>query len=473
MAPTLRIASGLLAAATAVSGASWIPSFMTKDVVIIGGGAGGGYAAVRLKEDFHKDIVVVEKASKLGGHVSTYTDPASGKSFDYGVQNFNNYGPAAAFFQRLGVSTGPAPPRIPLATQYADFTTGAQVNWTAPDAAARSAALATFLNVTAPWEDLFIPGWTNFPQPNQIPADLLLPFRDFVTKHNLHAIVNQVFQVTGSGAGNMMDALTLYVLSAFGQPMIKTFLGQLGALYTASGRNIEVYEKIGQRLGNAVLYNSVVTSSIRTSLFHTIFVKNQVTGKTTVIFTKKLLIAIQPTPANTEPLNLDVYEQSVLSKFNWQTVHAGLVSHPSLPINGSVVNMPAAAAPDNYLVLPTVDYNIRFDYFGQNLFRVLMVGDKNFSKAKAQQLIRNTVSKLIQAGTLPASTAQVQFPAWADHGPMHMHVTKQELQNGFIQKLNSLQGRRDTWWTGGAFSHQFQALIWAFNDLLLPQLVAA
>jgi flavin-dependent dehydrogenase len=39
-----------------------------KDVVIIGGGASGTYAAVRLREDFKKSIVVVERDDHLVTH---------------------------------------------------------------------------------------------------------------------------------------------------------------------------------------------------------------------------------------------------------------------------------------------------------------------------------------------------------------------------------------------------------------------
>lgn len=35
------------------------------DVAIIGGGGSGAYAAVRLREDFGKEIVVVEKQNRL------------------------------------------------------------------------------------------------------------------------------------------------------------------------------------------------------------------------------------------------------------------------------------------------------------------------------------------------------------------------------------------------------------------------
>lgn len=409
--------------------------------------------------------------------MSTYEDPVTGQSFDYGVQSFNDYGPARDFFARMGVPVG-ANSRHPVVSQYADFTSGQRVNFTLPPNEERIAAMERFLNVTAPFEQYTLPGYWNFPAPDRIPGDLLLPFGEFVRKYDLHAAVNQVFQVTGMGTGDMANALTLYVLGAFGQPMLRSFLGLDAAFTPASGRNIELYEAIQERLGTDVRYNSVVVQSLRTVLGHTLWVKDS-RGKSTVVIARKLLMAIEPTPANMAPFGLDKVEHSVFSKFRHTTVHAGLVTHPSLPINGSVVNTPAASSPDNYLVLPKPNFNVRFEHLGRgsDLFRVMVVGDEKLDKAKAQDVVRASLSKLIEAGTLPppppgSSDQQLQFRAWADHGAMHMNVDARELRSGFIQKLYALQGRRQTWWTGGAFSVQFQSILWAFDDILLPKMLA-
>ena len=37
-----------------------------RDVLIIGGGATGTYAAIRLREDYKKSVLVIEKNDKLG-----------------------------------------------------------------------------------------------------------------------------------------------------------------------------------------------------------------------------------------------------------------------------------------------------------------------------------------------------------------------------------------------------------------------
>lgn len=42
-----------------------MPNVLFKDVAIIGGGASGAYAAVRLRDDFGKSIALVEKEDRL------------------------------------------------------------------------------------------------------------------------------------------------------------------------------------------------------------------------------------------------------------------------------------------------------------------------------------------------------------------------------------------------------------------------
>ncbi|KAK3332341.1 hypothetical protein B0T19DRAFT_457001 [Cercophora scortea] len=58
-----------------------------KDVIIMGGGASGLYAALRLRE-MGKSVVVVEERENFGGHTSTYTVPGTGAPINFGVQVF-------------------------------------------------------------------------------------------------------------------------------------------------------------------------------------------------------------------------------------------------------------------------------------------------------------------------------------------------------------------------------------------------
>jgi ribulose 1,5-bisphosphate synthetase/thiazole synthase len=60
---TTRVLS-LLAVASVVAATS-IPQTLVKDVVIIGGGASGVHAAIRLRDDFGKSIALIEKQEIL------------------------------------------------------------------------------------------------------------------------------------------------------------------------------------------------------------------------------------------------------------------------------------------------------------------------------------------------------------------------------------------------------------------------
>ena len=62
---SLAIAA-LVSASTAIVESSFAAKdIITRDVAIIGGGASGTYAAVRLREDFHTSVVVIEEQDHL------------------------------------------------------------------------------------------------------------------------------------------------------------------------------------------------------------------------------------------------------------------------------------------------------------------------------------------------------------------------------------------------------------------------
>lgn len=64
-------------------------SCFERDVVVIGGGSSGTYAATQL-QIAGKSVLIIERENRLGGPTATYKDPASGVTVDYGVQAYWN-----------------------------------------------------------------------------------------------------------------------------------------------------------------------------------------------------------------------------------------------------------------------------------------------------------------------------------------------------------------------------------------------
>ncbi|KAL2678456.1 hypothetical protein Neosp_009202 [[Neocosmospora] mangrovei] len=474
MASLARSLVGLLVTASVATAGAY-KSVIEKDVVIIGGGGSGAHAAFRLREDFGKSIIVVEKEAILGGHVDSYVDSSSGKAYDYGVQSFIDVNGASDFVtKRLGVEIK-VPGRESRLTRYVDFKTGKEVNYTGPAPAALSAALVKYAELCALYEDMILPSLRDFPAPGDIPKDLLIPFGDFARKHGVEAIVPMLFQTTGLGVGDVTRRTTLVVMQAFGGPMARSFLGQMASFAPASERNQDIYDAFAKKLGKDVLYSSTVVNSKRTKNGVHLTVKTS-TGRLINIKAKRLLISIEPTKSNLAPFDLDKAENTVFSKLDYTRLYAGIVSNPSLPKNYTLTNLPETAAPSNFLAFPQLPFLARFEWIGtganEELFRIMVIGDRNFDGNDAKKLVQKSFDTLVKSGAVEASnSAKVKFVAYSQHGPMHMHTSVKEMKKGFIQDLYALQGRRSTWWTGGAWVANFQTHLWWFNDLLLPSVI--
>lgn len=194
-----------------------IPSsnIISTDVAIIGGGASGTYAAVRLREDYNTSIVLIESRSRLGGHVSTYVVPETNTTVEFGVQSYMDYGPAKEFFARFGIATQPFTSKrnTPITV---DVETGKILkDYVAPSADATSAAFQRWLAIVSKYEKFLGPGYWDFPLPADIPSDFLIPFEEFAKKNQLEAAMPRIIAISGMGPGGIRDDLTLHIFQGF------------------------------------------------------------------------------------------------------------------------------------------------------------------------------------------------------------------------------------------------------------------
>ncbi len=261
------------------------------DAVVIGGGAAGTYAAIKSK-DLGKSVVVVEQQNRLGGHTKTYIDPTTKQPIELGVAEYEDIPPVRAFFARFGVPLYQFNYTTPgITSEDADFTTGKVA--TPKPGGDLVAAWKAFQTQVAKYPTLF---YSLDDVPHPVPADLLLPFGEFIRKYNLEAAVPYL-SLYGQGWGNFTTLPTLLAVkyfppffwdpaSLFGQP------SSTPAALAAKDNSL-IYDKATQELGRNVLLSSTVLSMDRNGHDKVTVTVQTPSGKK-LIRAKKLISTIPP-----------------------------------------------------------------------------------------------------------------------------------------------------------------------------------
>ncbi|KAF1948364.1 FAD/NAD(P)-binding domain-containing protein [Byssothecium circinans] len=451
-----------------------IPTTVNVDVAIIGGGASGTYAGVRLREDLHKSILIIESSPRLGGHTDTYTVPTTNTTIEYGVQSYINYGAAPSFFSRFNLSTA-VPARRALTTLNVDITTGALLTtYTPPSSAATTAAFRTWLEFVEEHESLLEPGYWNFPAPTAIPAEFLTPFGDFARTHGVEAAVPRIAAISDVGVGGLAQILTLDVIQAFGAPITRGVLD--GTLVAPQGSNSLLYQRAHALLKNDIYLNASVKRAERNSTGARLVVSTP--QGDAVIHAKQVLWTPYPHHAkNLRTFAEDARETEVFASWAPSWSFVAVVHIPCIPENFSVQYLPPTAAPANYLAVRDYPYTLRLDSTGpggMQLFRMLFSTNYSITHDEVKATVAQNVQNLVDARTLNyTANCEIDFRAFADHTGVTWPRGRTELENGFVQKLYGLQGWRSTWWTGRSWTGYYSSAVWTFTDTVLERMIGA
>ncbi|KAI4092380.1 MAG: hypothetical protein L6R37_007579 [Teloschistes peruensis] len=433
------------------------------DVCVIGGGAAGTYAAIKSK-DLRKTVVVVEQQDRLGGHTKTYIDPVSKKAVELGVAEWQDTPIVRNWFKRFDVPLYQYNFTIPgVTSKYADFTTGKLAT---PKEGDLLGAWNAFQKQVSKYPTL-VNDLSDVPYP--VPADLLLPFGEFIRKYKLQDAVPYL-SLYGQGWGSFVTLPTLLAIKYFPPFFFSpTQLSSGGPGALASKDNSLVYEKAQKELGEGLLLNSTVISMDR-SASNLVKITIETPSGRKIIRAKKLISAIPPVIENLKGFDLNATETPIFSKFKGHSWYVGLVQNSDIPDNITLINYGAnndqnfdiPILPGFYDLFATVVPGLHYFLYGGNDTQ------PTFTQPQVKTALKDTLGRLSAAGTLSKSAGKnLNLVGFTSHSPYEVYVSSDEIAKGFYNKLFALQGQRNTYWTGAAFVTHSSAAIWNFTDQLV------
>lgn len=435
-----------------------IDDVIVRDIAIVGGGASGTYAAVRLQQDFNKSIILVEHRKALGGHTETYVDPQTKTTIDLGVLAFHDLPVTRDFFARFNIALAPMSFDFNHSTTI-DFRTGRHVD-VPLDRDATADALSRYAAHLERYPTLS-EGYV-FPVP--VPEDLLLPFGEFAVRYNYTAMISSAWQVS-QGYGDILSLPTLYVFKAFGPEVVRGLF--TGYLTTLRHNNHEIYEKALRSLGNGtnVLLRSSIVATERDSDEPFVHAVVATPSGYKLLRVKQFLFTLPPKLECLTGFDLDQEEVALFSEFTSNDYYTGLLQNVPL-VQGTVLSNMVTDPSNFYLPRLPTSYNLGPGDSYSNLTNVKFCSNATMAMDEVQDQVVAEVSR-----SVPDSAPR--FAAFLSHGPFALQVPVASISNGFYHSLYQLQGRRRSFWTGAAWHTHDSSLLWNFTEPILRRMQEA
>ena len=437
---------------------------ITRDVAIVGGGSGGTYSTVALK-DAGKSTILIEQKNRIGGHAETYIAP-DGTPIDMGVIIFHNNSIVRDYFARFNIPLGQGVDFF-RGLEYYDFRSGKKVvpSHNDSDTTATTNAFAAYSKARDQWPALINGAFL----PNPVPADLYGPFGDFVKKYNIQAAVPTLYNYQPGVGSGYTNIPTIEVFRYWGADM-----ASFQFISTTHHNTSELYSNAQAELlaGNNLLLNSQVISSSRSNSGVKLVVKTPSGNK--LILAKKLIVAIPPKTDILAPFDLDSQEKNVFGKWKNGGYWVGIIKNTGLDdaieytnsINGTEYNF--APLPNVYSFAPSGTKGLHMTTVGSELGSA----SQPFTEDQVRSYYTKAVKALQASNPNINATGEPELVDLRNHSPYNLQVSNDDVKNGFYDKLYALQGLRSTYYTGAAWLSEDSSRIWKYTkEQMLPELL--
>ena len=266
------------------------------------------------------------------------------------------------------------------------------------------------------------------------------------------------------GFGHTYDTPTVYIFRYFSSQVLNGI--KTGFVTTRAHDNSQLYERARNVLGDNVLLESRVISTRRTGSDVRLVVHTP-SGKK-LVKARKIVATIPPLLENLSGFDLSSKEHSVFSQFHGHGYFTALLRKTGIQ-NSTTVNNVAPRTPFNFPSIPGA-YTIAPTAI-EGVFNALFgTFDSDVPDEKVKQDIVSTLDRLAAAGTIDGPS-NPDFMAFKNHAPYELQVSTDAIKAGFYKDLYSLQGERNTFWTGAAFQAHDSSLCWNFTEALIPKIV--
>lgn len=338
-----------------------------------------------------------------------------------------------------------------------DFATGQVLeNYQPPNQTRQAAAFERYAAQIAKYPSL--QGSFNMTYP--VASDLLLPFGTFVRKYNLGDMMAPVF-ASNQGYAPLLNITTLYMIKYLNAGQLQSF--KTGYLTTPQDNTLLLYEAAYKYLGIPnVLLKSNVLQMKRSSNQVKVAVSTPTGNK--LIIARRLISTAPPLISNLNNYDLVDAETMLFDRFSANGYWTGVLNNTNLvsqkAYTNAVTNQPyhIPSQPGIYGISAEPNTTLTHVYFGS---------PNILSDAQVKTEISNDLNKLRKTLGYQAQTAQ-----WSDfksHTPFNLHVSTEDIQNRFYEKLYALNGQRSTFWNGAAFQAQDSSVIWQYTeDYIVP-----
>lgn len=428
---------------------------MERDVVIIGAGASGMFAAHHLLAKGYS-VAVIEKQNRPGGH--SYTHRISGQSghVDMGVRIYPNRPLIREVLDQYEIGYEKIPIQN-INSTYMNFESGEISPFKEPNRLKTLWSIVRYLRQYGRMASFLEDPGYQFPE--AIDDELWLPFGEFLEKRKLAEGYSSLTNYL-QGFGKVSELPTYFALKNL-RPVI--VMSAIRDAFIAPNAGVdELYWKMAERLKGSLFLESVATKITRGDQ---IVCEVESKGTRSIIQAKKLIVACPPSAKNLAVLDQSQEERELFAKFKANQYWTALLRVQGLEPGVSYLNggqggpLSAFGEKAAYGVLPTPFPGYQNVLFGSSY-------KEKLSDSDAEREIVASVQRMkLQKG--PVKVQDV--PLMLAHAPYGMFFDTEDAQNGAYQKLWSLQGRSHTVYLGAAVDTHGTFGVWSHAKKMVDE----